>query len=178
MEVVCRNLVSGQRARRTLRWHCCPLASSTPGCSRALLRKAAQTRGWRAELQRLSACPPPHHTPHLLGKGTRGQLVPWQQAGLTSEPSSRSLLLPPAQPHPGAWSPALSILGGSGVTPLQPLLLGSQGPTAKGKGLQGWKARLCTTGLHLLREINLCTNFVSFTRFGGFGRFPALDQVS
>lgn len=135
--MVCRNLVSGQTAPRTLRWHCCPLASSTPGYSRALLRKAAQTRGWRAELQRLSACPPPHPTPHLLVKGTRGQLVPWQQAGLTSGPSSRSLLLPPAQPHPGARTPCSFNPGGLWSHPTAAPASGQPRPHSRGEGAPG-----------------------------------------
>lgn len=137
LEVVCRNLVSGQTAPRTLRWHCCHLASGSPGCSRALLRKAAQTRGRQAELQWLSACPPPHHTPHLLGKGTRGQLVLWQQVGLTSGPSSKSLLLPPAEPHPGARTPCSFNPGGLWSHPTAAPASGQPRPRSRGEGAPG-----------------------------------------
>lgn len=138
----------GQTAPRTLRWHCCHLASSPQGCSQALPRKAAQTRGRQAELQWLSAClTPPHPSPSRQGPGAS---VLWQQAGLTSGPSSKPLLFSPAEPHPGARTPALSILGLWSHPHCSPCFWAAKAPPREGGSRAGGQAQFCPTGLQFL----------------------------
>lgn len=100
---------------------------------------------------------PPHPSPSRQGgPGPAGPVAagwPYRRPQLE--------IAAPAEPHPGAQTPCSFDPGGLWSHPLKPLLLGSQGPADEGKGLRGWKARFCPTGLHFLWEVKLCTNLVS-----------------
>ena len=131
--MVCRNLVSGQTAPRTLRWHCCPLASSTQGYSRALLRKAAQTRGWRAELQRLSACPPPHPSPS--SQGHPGPAGPVAAGWPYLRPQLEVTVASPCTATPRSTDPLLFQSWGALESPhCSPCFWAAKAPQPRGRG--------------------------------------------
>ena len=123
---------------------------------------------------------PPPTPPHpsasrQRGRGPAGSVAAgWPYL----RPQLKVTVAAPEDLHPGAWTPCSFDPGGLWSHPLKPLFLGSQGPAAEGKGLRGWKACLCPTGLHFLWESSsVQTSSHFFTRFGGFGRFPAPGQA-
>lgn len=117
---------------------------------------------------------PPTTTPSSSGKGTRGQLVlggGWPY----SQPQLEATVASPAELHPGARTPCSFNPGGSGVTPLQPLLLAAKAPQPR-EG-PGWKAQFLSHRLQFLLNQSMYKLCLTFTRSGEPSRFLTLDQA-
>ena len=181
VEVVCRNLVSGQTAPRTPRWHCCHLASGSPGCSRALLRKAAQTRGQQAELQWLRApvAPPTPPHPSPSRQGDPGPAGPVAAGWPYLRPQLEVTVASPCRATPRSTDPLLFQSWGALESPhCSPCFWAAKALQPRGRGSGAGKPNSAPQASSFFgKSTYVQTSSHSFTRFGGFSRFLALDQA-